>query len=96
MDHCQAGIIRRRNWISSARPLPGPGLGICMSMSVLSEPVPSGAVPWEWGGQAGYRDTSASSWLPNMIFVPDNNARCTAQPPKLKSPDKSFCSYQAC
>eukprot|EP00983_Pelagomonas_calceolata_P068479 1149943-Pelagomonas_calceolata.AAC.1 len=59
------------NWISSARPFPGPVLSNCMSMSVLSQSVPSGAVPWACGSQAGLRDTSASFWLPNMKVVPN-------------------------
>eukprot|EP00983_Pelagomonas_calceolata_P087757 1157027-Pelagomonas_calceolata.AAC.2 len=36
-----------------SRPLPGPKLSNCTSMSALSNPVPSGSVPWAWGGWAG-------------------------------------------
>eukprot|EP00983_Pelagomonas_calceolata_P039257 1137104-Pelagomonas_calceolata.AAC.2 len=39
-------------------------------MRMLSEPVLPGAAPWAWGGQAGFQDTSASSWLPNMKAIP--------------------------
>eukprot|EP00983_Pelagomonas_calceolata_P120374 1160701-Pelagomonas_calceolata.AAC.7 len=51
------------------------------------EPVPSGALLWAWGGRAGPRHVSFFL----AIFVPHNIARCTAEPPKLKSPNNRLC-----
>eukprot|EP00967_Tisochrysis_lutea_P017200 scaffold19448_cov21-Tisochrysis_lutea.AAC.3 len=58
-------------------------------MSVLSEPIHQ--VLLRGRRMAGFRDMSASLWLPNIKPVPDKVACCTAQQPKLKSPDKRYC-----
>eukprot|EP00983_Pelagomonas_calceolata_P004732 155319-Pelagomonas_calceolata.AAC.7 len=83
------GAVLLDNWISSARPLPGPGISNCTSMSALGETVPSGAVPWAWGGLAGPRHVSFSLATKHES-VPDNFACCTASYPNLDDPINMF------
>eukprot|EP00983_Pelagomonas_calceolata_P061358 1146805-Pelagomonas_calceolata.AAC.11 len=88
MNHQQAGIICRSNAILSTRPFQVPGLSNCVSMGVPIQLVPSGAVQWAWGCQAGTKSTP--SWLPNIKLIPDNIARSNTQLPKLGFPGKRF------
>eukprot|EP00983_Pelagomonas_calceolata_P052037 1142668-Pelagomonas_calceolata.AAC.1 len=80
MDLRGARVIYKSDWILSARLPPGPGLRNCASMRMLSEAVPSGAVPWAWGGLG--LDTSASPWLPNIKLYP---ITLLAAPPALQT-----------
>eukprot|EP00983_Pelagomonas_calceolata_P039527 1137220-Pelagomonas_calceolata.AAC.2 len=91
MNHQRARIICRSNWTLSVRPLPGTGLSNSTSKSVLSEPIPPGADPWAWD-----TETHKLVLCYRTKLVPNNIAYCTAQPSRLKSPDKKAFAWQAC
>eukprot|EP00967_Tisochrysis_lutea_P064923 scaffold84242_cov14-Tisochrysis_lutea.AAC.1 len=61
--------------------LPGPGLSSNASMTMLSEPVPPGAVLQAWGGQARHAGQVSFLWLAESY-----------KQPQLGNPSKSFCS----
>eukprot|EP00983_Pelagomonas_calceolata_P049060 1141330-Pelagomonas_calceolata.AAC.4 len=48
---------------------------------MLSDPMPSGAVPWAWLGRAGLPGRLASFWLPDTTLVPDSFTHCTTRHP---------------
>eukprot|EP00983_Pelagomonas_calceolata_P064138 1147995-Pelagomonas_calceolata.AAC.16 len=90
----RAKVCRGQGAIGFRQAAPSPKPSSCTSMRVLSGPVPAGAVPWAWNGQAGLRHVEFLLPMHNTC----SNQQCPLHRPATKtqpSRSKTF-AWQAC